>query len=96
MRGCDERVLTIEVSWRKLVCQSRFPSRTVSGMEFRFGFAPTVTSSSPCKTMAGKSERTFARASKSGSNKAGAIAASKRSLKRAKQVEQERTRAVPG
>lgn len=58
-------------------------------MAFRFGFAPTATSSNLCKIMAGKSVTTFAQASKSGSSKAGAIAASKRSLRPAKWVEQE-------
>jgi len=59
------------------------PEPTVSGMAFRFGFAPTVTSSNPCKTMGGTSETT--------ASKVGATAASKRSLGPAKWVEQERS-----
>src|SRR2546426_734723 len=63
------------------ICRSRFLNLTASGRAFRCGSAPTVISSSPCKTTGGKSEMTFVPVSKSGSSKVGAIPACRRWLR---------------
>src|SRR5439155_21943252 len=63
------------------ICRSRFLNLTASGRAFHCGSAPTVISSSPCKTTGGKSEMTFVPFSESGSSKVGAIAACRRWLR---------------
>src|SRR6266700_255536 len=63
------------------ICRSRFLNLTASGRAFGCGSAPTVISSSPCKTTGGKSDMTFVLFSNSASSKVGEIDACRRWLR---------------